>query len=243
MKGGDRIHVGTSGWQYDDWAGAFYPDELSRDEWLTYYTEQFETVEVNNTFYNVPSLESVERWRQRAPEGFEYTLKAHRYITHRKKLIDPDQTLPAFLEVAEALGDRIGVLLFQLPPKWHANPERLASFLEAVPDRYRCAVEFRDPSWYDDAIYQVLDDADAAFCVHDMIDRASPKVVTADFAYARFHGAAGQYHGKYDTPTLSGWAGTFAAWLDRVDQIYAYFNNDAYAAAPENAAKLRDMVR
>ena len=149
----DRLHIGTSGWQYDAWRGRFYPEELKKDEWLDYYVRQFDTVEINNTFYGTPSRETVERWRDRAPAGFQYALKANRYITHRKKLIDPEQTLRQFLEVADALGDRLAVLLFQLPPNWRANPERLAAFLDAVPATYRCAVEFRDRSWYDDTIY------------------------------------------------------------------------------------------
>jgi uncharacterized protein YecE (DUF72 family) len=242
MKGGNHIHIGTSGWQYDHWRGAFYPEEIAKEAWFDHYATRFSTVEVNNTFYNVPSKRAVEHWREQAARGFTYTLKAHRYITHRKKLLDPDQTLPKFLDVAETLGDRLGVLLFQLPPNWHANPDRLATFLEAVPDSFRCAVEFRDPTWYDGDVFGVLDDAGAAFCVHDHVDAPSPKVVTGDFAYVRFHGTTGEYGGGYSTEHLSGWAGTFSAWLRNVEDIYCYFNNDWEAHAPDDASRLAEMV-
>ncbi len=242
MDDGSHIHIGTSGWQYDHWRRAFYPEEIPKRAWFAHYATRFSTVEINNTFYNVPTKKAVEQWREQAPEGFTYTLKAHRYITHRKKLLDPDQTLPKFLDVAETLGDTLAVLLFQLPPNWHANPDRLAAFLEAVPDTYRCAFEFRDATWYDDAVFDILDDSGAAFCVHDHSDAPSPTAVTADFAYVRFHGMTGEYGGGYSTEHLSGWAGTFSCWLRDVDDIYCYFNNDWEAHAPHDASRLAGMV-
>jgi len=143
-----RIHIGTSGWSYDHWVGPFYPDGLSGDEFLGHYAKSFRTVEINNSFYHMPEKKTLRRWARTVPDNFMFSLKASRYITHMKRLKDPRKPVSKFLKTAEALGDKLGPVLFQLPPKWRVNRERLESFLESLPGGHRYAFELRDPSWF-----------------------------------------------------------------------------------------------
>jgi uncharacterized protein YecE (DUF72 family) len=144
-----RVRVGTSGWEYRDWRGRFYPRDLPKDRWLEHYVQHFDTVELNTSFYRLPAAETFAAWRDRLPDGFAMAVKASRYLTHIKRLRDPDEPLERFWSRARRLGDRLGPVLYQLPPRWRRNAERLAEFLDAVPRGAPQAIEFRDPSWYD----------------------------------------------------------------------------------------------
>jgi uncharacterized protein YecE (DUF72 family) len=231
--------VGTSGWQYDHWAGRFYPEGLAKDAWFAYYSERFDTVEVNNTFYHLLAAETFDAWREAAPADFLYALKFSRYGTHRKHLKDPEDTIGLFLERTEQLGGHLGPILVQLRPNWHVNAERLDAFLEAAGGRRRWAVEFRDESWLCEGVYDVLRAHGAALCIHDMIED-HPRVVTADWVYLRYHGA--DTWGEYSHQALTAEARRVRAYLGQGLDVFAYFNNDAEAHAVSNARDLRRYV-
>ncbi len=233
------VRIGTSGYQYDHWSGVFYPEELPKEEWFGYFAQHFDTVEINNTFYGLPEVETFQKWRERAPEGFCYVLKFSRYGTHRKHLKDPEDTIGLFMERARHLQGLLGPILVQLRPNWHADRERLANFLEAAPDDQRWAVEFRDPSWLREEVFQVLGHHNAALCIHDMIED-HPREVTADWVYLRFHGA--DTWGDYPYQALTAEAQRIRDHLADGLDVYAYFNNDARGFAVSNAKDLRRYV-
>jgi uncharacterized protein YecE (DUF72 family) len=233
-----RVRIGTSGYQYADWRGRFYPEELARKDWLSHYAEHFDTVEINNTFYNLPESETFDHWRERVPRGFCFALKLSRYATHMKRLRDPEEPLGRFLERAERLGPKLGPILVQLPPRWGADPERLAGFLEAAPRRHRWVVEFRDESWLCEEVYAVLREHGAALCVHDMLDD-HPRERTADWTYLRFHGTGKDYSGGYSPQKLTAEARRIERLRRRGVDVFAYFNNDVGGHAVENAGMLK----
>jgi len=235
------LRVGTSGYQYRHWRRRFYPTDLPQRRWLAWYAERFDTVEINNTFYGLPTAETVDHWREAAPRGFRYALKFSRYGSHIKRLKDPEASLPAFLEVAEGLGARLGPILVQLPPRWRADPERLRAFLEAAPRRHRWAVEVRDLDWLRDEVYAVLADHDAALVIHDLIED-HPRVRTASWTYLRYHGTGSRYAGGYSPQKLSAEARRVRRDLDAGRDVYAYFNNDLGGHAVADAATLRRYV-
>ena len=237
-----ELRIGTSGWHYDHWRGPFYPDDLAAEHYLGFYAERFDTVEVNHSFYQLPEASSVAAWREAAPAGFRFAVKVSRYLTHMKKLKDPEAPLTSFLERVTPLGERLGPLLFQLPPNWHVDLDRLAAFLEMLPAGVRAAFEFRDPTWFDDAVYELLDRHGAAFCIYDLAGTESPHVVTGDLAYVRLHGSGAAYEGGYTKRMLSGWAGACSAWLRAGRDVFVYFDNDARAHAPADAGALKEML-
>lgn len=240
--GRSALHIGTSGWHYDHWQGTFYPSELNKGQMLDYYAGLFHTVEINNSFYQLPSEETLRKWRQGTPDGFLFAVKASRYITHMKKLKDPEEPVSNFLERVEVLGEKLGPIIFQLPPRWKFNPERFHAFLETLPGGHSYAFEFRDDSWFDQRVYQELEEHGMAFCIYELSGRISPKKVTADFVYIRLHGPGGPYQGKYDNRVLAGWAGALSAWLGKGKEIYCYFDNDEKGFAAQNALSLKDMA-
>ena len=237
-----EFRVGTSGWQYDHWKGVFYDEDLPKDRWFGRLAKRFDTVEINNTFYHLPDTDTFDAWRKQAPPGFRYVLKFSRYGTHLKKLKDPAGSIGMFLDRAERLKSFLGPILVQLPPHWGADVERLSAFLDAAPRRRRWAVEFRDPSWLRDNVYDCLHAHNAALCVHDMID-GHPRKVTADWVYLRFHGPGGTYRGNYPHQALAASAERIAAHLADGRDVYAYFNNDAHGHAVNNALDLRRYVK
>ncbi len=234
-----RLRIGTSGYQYDHWKGIFYPEDLPKKNWFLYYHDHFKTVEINNTFYNLPKAETFETWREKAPDDFCYALKFSRYGTHMKKLKDPAKALDKFMAMAFILQKKLGPILVQLPPHWKANPERLQDFLNKVPPGPRFTVEFRDPSWLDDNIYTILENHQAALCIHDMIDN-HPDKATADWVYYRFHGK--NYGGDYSHQKLSAVADRLAKHLQEGRDVFAYFNNDLEGHAIHNALDLQRYV-
>jgi uncharacterized protein YecE (DUF72 family) len=235
------IRVGCSGWQYRHWRGLFYPAALPQSRWFDYYAGKFDTVEINNTFYRLPEASTFTAWGRRAPRGFLYAVKASRYLTHMKKLKDPAEPLERFFTRARRLERTFGPVLYQLPPRWEVNLERLDLFLEALPRTRRHAIEFRDPSWYSDAVFARLERHKVALCLHDMHGSASGKVPVGPFVYVRFHGPQ-KYTGRYSDEALDDWAEWLAGRSRAGAPIYAYFNNDAGGHAPRDAARLRDAI-
>ena len=238
----ERVRVGCSGWQYRHWRGSFYPKELAVDDWLEFYVGRFDTVELNNSFYRLPEPETFAAWRRRLPSGFLMAVKASRYLTHLKRLRDPDQPLERFWSRANRLRERLGPVLYQLPPRWHRNVERLAAFTQAAPRRKRQAYEFRDPSWYVPEIYEVVGRSGAALCLHDMPGSESPRDPVGPFVYLRFHGSGARYGGRYPSQRLTAWADRLAEWAVAGLPGYVYFNNDIGGHAVRDADRLRRLL-
>lgn len=242
MTAPKEIHIGTSGWHYKHWKGAFYPKDLPNERLLEHYLKHFDTAEVNNTFYQLPRKETFAKWRDSVPERFLFSVKGSRYITHMKKLKDPEQPLANFIAGIKMLGDKLGPIIFQLPPHWRLNIERLRGFLRTLPEGHRYAFEFRDESWFEKETEEALRDRGAAFCIYDFERRQSPHSVTADFVYVRLHGPDGAYQGKYDDQTLKRWAEDFSSWVKGGKEVFCYFDNDEKGYAPQNALKLKEFI-
>ena len=237
------VRIGTSGWIYKHWKGLFYPQRLPASRWFAYYAERFDTVEINNSFYRLPSPEAFDAWRAQAPAGFVYAVKASRYLTHLKKLKDPQDPLELFLGRARRLGPRLGPVLYQLPPHWGCDAARLRAFVAALPGDLQHVMEFRDPSWYNDEVREILTEARVSFCLHDMRGSASPPWVTGPLAYLRFHGPGEQkYAGRYGPERLKPWAERAEEYRGRGLSVWAYFNNDVGGHALADAVTLRELV-
>ena len=234
------ITVGTSGWQYRDWAGRVYPRGLSSERWLEHYATLFPTVELNASFYRLPTTKAFEAWRRRTPDGFLMAVKASRYLTHMRRLIDPAEPVELLWSRARLLGPRLGPVLFQLPPSFELDIERLRALLEALPSRMRPAVEFRHGSWFDDRVFDLLDRSGAAFVLADRPGARVPPVVTGGWSYIRFH---------QGTPLSAGYrTAKLRRWADRIASLgakdaYVYFNNDPGGAAVRDAETLSRLVR
>lgn len=238
----NNIRIGTSGWYYKHWRGRFYAAEIAPIDMLPFYVEHFDTVEINNTFYALPSLDTARKWREKAPEGFLFAVKASRFLTHLKRLLDTDQGLQRFFEVVNGIGGKAGPILFQLPPRWKVNPSRLANFLSALPPNYQYVFEFREPSWFSSEIYSILRDRNAALCITNRHDEDSVIELTAGFTYIRFHGGSQADRGYYRTSTLQRWARQIEQWRSSLRDIYIYFNNDWEGFAIENAIELKRLL-
>jgi uncharacterized protein YecE (DUF72 family) len=238
-----RIHVGTSGWSYAHWRGPFYPSDLPEGEWLAYYGERLHTVEINNTFHQLPTQATLRGWREAVAEDFVFSVKASRFITHMKKLREPEVTLANFFERIAALAPRLGPILFQLPPRWRLDLERLRHFLAALPGEYRYAFEFRDRSWWNPAVYDLLAHHEIAFCIHDLGGMLSPREVTSDIVYVRLHGPEGPYRGCYDSATVAAWVEAFSGWAAQGRAVYCYFDNDQRGYAVLNALQMQERIR
>ena len=241
-----RLHIGTSGWSYDHWTGPFYPPGLPARERLAYYARRLASAEINASFYRLPSPQTLEGWQRSVPDGFVFAVKASRYITHLKKLKDPREGLDRLLDRMSLLGDRLGPVLFQLPPHWHFDQGRLGQFLAELPSSgapaMRFVLELRDRTWLNDEALDLLERARAAFCIYELDGFLSPRSVTADFVYVRLHGPDGPYRGSYDHVALSAWAARCAAWLREGLDVYCYFDNDEAGYAASNALALRRML-
>jgi uncharacterized protein YecE (DUF72 family) len=242
----DHLHVGTSGWSYRHWRGAFYPADLPAKQHFAFYQEHFRTVELNTTFYHLPRPTTVDGWRRQASAGFIYAVKGSRYITHNKKLTDPEQHLDRFFDLIGELGPRLGPMLFQLPPSWSRNAQRLDAFLAAFRKRARrraVAVEFRHPSWYHEEIYEILRHRHAALCISHLAGVQSPVMATAATVYLRLHGSGEKYAGAYGAEGLRPWVERISAWLADEREVFCYFDNDIGAAAPQDALLLQALVK
>jgi uncharacterized protein YecE (DUF72 family) len=241
MKKGS-IHIGTSGWHYEGWSGIFYPVEMKERDYLSFYSTVFRTVEINSSFYHLPLKSTFARWKDAVPGDFIFAVKASRYITHQKKLKDSERPLSRFLENAEGLGNKLGIILFQLPPGWNFNPERLKEFIENLPAKHRYAFEFRDRSWINERTLKLLESHRIAFCIYDMSGYTTPKEVTSDQVYIRFHGSEGPYQGSYSDHTLQEWAIDILKWSGKGIEVYCYFNNDRAGYAVKNTKRLMEII-
>jgi uncharacterized protein YecE (DUF72 family) len=233
------IWIGTSGWQYRDWRGPFYPHDVPQREWLRTYARRFPTVELNNSFYRLPSAEAFERWRADTPTGFVFAVKASRFLTHLKRLRDPREPVQLLWSRMERLRDKLGPVLFQLPPRFPADRDRLEELLRVLPSAVKPAVEFRDPSWYRPEIYDLLERSNAALVWPDRPGSRVELPLTADWAYLRFHQGREASAG-YDARKLRRWAERIQSLPVR--ECWIYFNNDPGGAAPRDAAKLRELL-
>jgi uncharacterized protein YecE (DUF72 family) len=239
-----RAHIGTSGWHYKHWLGLFYPEKLPAKEMLNHYVRNFRTVELNNTFYHLPDPATFDNWREHTPSDFLFAVKGSRFITHMKKLKDPRRSTEKFFDGAERLEKKLGPILFQLPPRWRVNLQRLEEFLESLPSTHKYAFEFRDESWLIAETYELLRRYNAAFCIHDLGGKQTPLEVTAKFTYVRFHGPGeAKYSGSYSKAALKQWAEQFKEWVQQGRHVYAYFNNDIGGHAITNAHQLIEMVQ
>ena len=237
-----HLRVGTSGWVYPHWRGGFYPAKLPQKDWFKFYASQFDTAEINATFYRLPSHTAVAAWREAAPQGFQFAWKASRYITQAKKLRDAEAPLARVYAPMAALGPASGPALFQLPPQLRLDLQRLSTFLRQLPLRGRQAIEFRHASWYDDRVFDLLAAHDVALCVSDHHDAPAPWVRTGSFVYIRGHGPDGTYAGSYGAAELSRWARHVRNWRAEDRDVYAYFDNDIGCAAPGDARDFRALA-
>lgn len=237
-----KYHIGTSGWVYPHWRGKFYPAGLPQSKWFEFYSSRFSTVEINNSFYRLPSEKALDRWRDNAPGGFIYAVKVSRFITHIKKLKDVSRPLSTFIERARRLDVRLGPLLYQLPPGMRRDDARLESFLSLLPGDLLHTIEFRHESWLHNDVFNMLRRYNIALCIFDTPVVRCPLVATADFAYIRMHGSSGMYSSCYRDEELEHWAKSISALSRDLKSVYIYFNNDAEGFAVNNAKMLKEKL-
>jgi len=237
------IHIGTSGWHYKHWLGNFYPSGFKPAQMLPHYLQYFRTVEINNSFYKLPSAETFAAWRAATPPDFLFAVKGSRFISHMKKLKEPHLHLQRFLGNVEALQEKLGPILFQLPPLWNYNEQRLADFLAALPKTHRFAIEFRNPTWYNEQVYQLLRQYNVAFCIYEIEYHMSPVLETANWVYVRLHGPGLKYQGSYSESALAWWANQLLQWQQQGKETFIYFDNDQNGYAAFNAIRLQELVQ
>jgi uncharacterized protein YecE (DUF72 family) len=229
------VIIGTSGWQYADWRGRFYPDGLAQRNWLEYYADRFQTVEVNNVFYRLPEESIFERWYATSPDDFVFSLKASRYLTHVLRLSKPTEPVRRLLRRAHGLGHKLGPILLQLPANFPADPAKLAATLRAFPSGVKVAFEPRHESWYSDQVMDLLMQHETALCLSDTPDRKSPSWRTANWGYLRLHEGRASPSPCYGRTALSNWAARVGElWSDN-EEVYVYFNNDRGGCAVRDA--------
>jgi uncharacterized protein YecE (DUF72 family) len=238
-----HYHIGTSGWHYDHWRSRFYPEKLAKAKWLEFYATNFTTVELNNSFYRLPSEAAFTTWRDSSPANFTFAVKVSRFITHIKRLRDAEEAVEKFITRAQILGEKLGPLLYQLPPNMHRDDERLESFLPILPQGMKHVIEFRHQSWLEEPVFKILHKYNIGLCVFDMPSLSCPLEATADFAYIRFHGSTGLYWSCYSDEELADWAKRLADLVMNLKAVYIYFNNDAEAFAVRNAMTLRGYLQ
>jgi uncharacterized protein YecE (DUF72 family) len=237
-----KIHIGCSGWSYKDWRDRFYPRELKQAEWFAHYAKYFDTVEINNTFYHLPSAQVFKTWHAQAPDNFVYAVKANRYLTHIKRLGGVKAPLRKFLTRARQLKEHLGPILYQLPPHWHLNLERLESFLDLLPANLLHVFEFRDQSWITEEVLQMLDKRNVSFCTHDFSGLSVPRRAVGPVVYVRFHGTEGPYRGSYSRRVLLNWCGWMEEQISNGKELFVYFNNDVEAQAIRDALWLKQEM-
>ena len=249
----DRVgvaHIGCSGWHYKSWRGLVYPADLPTSDWLRAYTRRFSTVELNNSFYRLPAEETFAGWREQVPRGFLFAVKASRFLTHIKRLRDPEEPLQRLLTHAAPLGPTLGPILYQIPPRWFPDAERLETFLAALPRRIHATsrqrllhvLEMRDARGYEPWVIELLRQYGVTLCVHDMPGSESPMVMVGPIVYVRFHGYGAKYGGSYPDEVLDEWAEWMRRALAGGRDVYAYFNNDINGYAVYDAERLRVRV-
>lgn len=238
-----NLKIGCSGFFYDHWRGNFYPEDLSRSHWFEYYCSQFSTVEMNVTFYRLPEREAFAKWYLSTPEDFTFSLKGSRFITHVKKLKDCAEPIEAFFSRASLLKEKLGVILWQLPPTFTLDVERLREFLEELrPYHARNTFELRNKTWINKKVVNLLEKEKAALCMADWPEFLDKLPVTADFVYLRRHGEDGNYATSYSTASLKEDSKRIKAYLRQKKDVFIYFNNDARGYAPKNATELISLI-
>ncbi|MFP4470981.1 MAG: DUF72 domain-containing protein [Bacteroidales bacterium] len=236
-----RNYTGCSGFNYDHWVGAFFPEDIPKKEWLEYYAEKFDSVEINATFYNLPKEQTLINWYHRVPGNFKFTLKGSRYVTHQKKLNDAKEPVKKFYDLARVLKGKLGCILWQLPGNQHKDVEKLKEFCKALSPDFNNVMEFRHNSWWDEEVYEVLKKNQVTFCIISAPDELSDEPVkTTDRVYMRFHGRENWYRHHYSEKELK-------QWVEKIrklnpSQVYTYFNNDFKAYAPENAKTFSKLI-
>ncbi len=235
-----RILVGTSGFQYRHWRGVLYPEGLPQARWLARYAEVFATVEINATFYRLPTPAAIDRWRAGTPEGFLFAVKGSRYLTHVKRLREAQPGIRRFFGPVRRLGPKLGPVLWQLPPQMGADPDRLEAFLRCLPREARHAFEFRNEAWYTGGVCAALDGHGVAFCEHDLL-KVRPPRPCGGFRYLRFHGTLARYAGRYGSEALRPVAEDLRRWRRRGD-AYVYFNNDLGGWAVRDGLELLALL-
>ncbi len=236
-----EYRIGCSGWSYRHWRDDFYPKGVPQSRWLEHYASVFDTVELNNSFYKLPSENAVRGWKERSPEGFTFAVKASRLITHYRRLRGAESALETFLERMKGLGDKLGPVLFQTPPRFRRDEGVLRDFLALLPEGLMPVFEFRDDSWWKDSVFEVLRDGDAAFCIYNAGQTSTPVVATCRETYVRFHGPVEAYRTGYGD-------GELREWRDRIEGLgarraWVYFNNDVGGHAHRDARTLIALVR
>ncbi len=234
-------HLGTSGWSYKDWKGRFYPDDVSQRGWLSFYARQFSTVEINMTFYRYPKPETLEGWLNKVPEDFKFTLKANRQITHRKRIKDVQNEVRYFYILADKLSNRLGCILFQLPPSLTLDLDLLEGFLSSLAPEYKNVIEFRHESWYTDEVYDLMKSHSIIFCTVSSTKVPKTAVKTAETCYFRFHGLTGGYRYSYSEEELRNWAESIKK--TSAEECFVYFNNDYHAHAVSDCKALGQLLK
>jgi uncharacterized protein YecE (DUF72 family) len=243
-------HVGCSGWHYKSWRGVFYPEDLATAKWLEMYSRRFATVELNNSFYRLPAATTFQGWREQVPPDFHFAMKASRFLTHIKRLRDPEEPLARLLSHARPLGNTLRVVLYQLPPNWVPDPDRLDVFLAALPARLNEAashrlhhvIELRDPRGYEPWVIDRLNWHGVSLCVHDMAGSETPHLRVGPIVYVRFHGYGAKYGGSYPDAALRPWADWIRGEMSAGRDAYVYFNNDIDGHAVRDAERFRRLV-
>jgi len=235
------LHIGTSGWSYDHWRQVFYPEDCPKSQWLAFYTSHFTTVELNASFYRLPAVGTFENWRRNTPAHFIWAVKASRYITHIKRLHEPADSLARFFDAARLLKEKLGPILFQLPPSLAFDEHRAREFCKALAIyTHRCTLEVRHASWLADKPLAMLSDFNIALCISDTAGRYPYcDALTADFVYVRLHGSRQLYGSNYCENELVAWAEKIRAWNR---DAYVYFDNDFRGYAPQNALRLKELL-
>lgn len=230
-----KIHIGTSGWSYSHWKENFYPSNIPSNEWLNFYSAIFPTVEINTTFYHTPLRTTTEKWFNAVPKNFQFAIKASQYITHWKRLKNCSESLNFFYKSIKKLQPKSGPILFQLPPSFQINQERIETFLTKLKPEYRYTFEFRHKTWFTKEIYKLLSEHKIALCITDLNGRLSPEEITADFTYLRLHGPHQAYQGSYGAVRLKAWKNKIEDWLESHKEVYCFFDNDEKGYAIEDA--------
>jgi uncharacterized protein YecE (DUF72 family) len=237
------LRVGTSGWHYRDWRGAFYPQRLPTRRWLEYYAARFGTVELNNTFYRLPNPARFSSWKAQTPDDFLFTVKASRFLTHYRRLHDPEEPSERLLAAAGALDEKLGPVLLQLPPNLGVDVPALARVLDAFGDRVRVVCEFRDASWYCDEVYDLMSARDVSLCLTDRRNRHGPLVRTASWGFVRLHEGIATPRPHYGNRALARWVDRVAEMWATTNDCFVYFNNDHAGCAVRDAFEFAALAR
>lgn len=232
--------IGCSGWYYTDWAGKFYPQKGSKSKWLEIYSETFNTVEVNNTFYRFPNEKTVTGWYDKTPDDFKFSLKANQLIMHRRRFKNTENTISRFYRLGDLLEDKLACILFQIPPNISKNIDFLKNAVEQMDNSKNNVLEFRDKSWFDGEVYDILNDHNIKFCSISSTRMPEDLIITSNMMYIRFHGKREKYRYLYSKKELNKWAEKIKK--SEVKEVFCYFNNDYNANAPENAEMLKNIL-